>query len=103
MAVRLRLKRMGRRHRPFYRIAAVDKRRARDSRILEDLGHFDPIEKDEAKQVILNEERAKYWLSVGAQPSERVYCILRKHGIVSGNYRGTVKPKAKPVEASGSE
>ena len=98
MAVRLRLRRLGRRHLPFYRIAAVDKRRARDSRVLEDLGHFDPIQKEEDKQVVLNEDRTKYWLSVGAQPSERVHSILRAKGIVSSHYRRTIKPKPKPEE-----
>ncbi len=53
MAVKLRLMRMGRRHRPFFRINAVDARTPRDGRILEKLGHYDPIEKDPAKQVVL--------------------------------------------------
>lgn len=96
--VRLRLKRMGRRHRPFYRFVAVDKRRARDSRVIEELGHFDPISKDEDKQIVLNEDRAKYWLSMGAQPSERVHSILRQRGIVSTQFRSTSKKKAESAE-----
>ncbi len=85
MAVRIRLKRIGRRHRPSYRVAAVDSRRARDSRVLEELGSYDPIEPNKDRQVVLKRERIEYWLSVGAKPSETVQRILLKHGIgVSG-------------------
>lgn len=59
----------------------MDKRSARDSRAIEELGHFDPMEKDADKQFVINEERVKYWLSVGAQPSETVAALLRKAGI----------------------
>jgi small subunit ribosomal protein S16 len=79
--VRLRLKRMGRRHRPFYRLNAIDSRSPRDGRVIEPLGWYDPIEKDEAKVMSLNEDRIRYWLSVGAQPSETVRTLLRKSGI----------------------
>ena len=79
--VKLRMQRMGRRHRPFYRINAMDRRAARDSRAIEHLGHYDPLEKDESKQVHINAERVKYWLSVGAQPSQTVAALLKKNGI----------------------
>ena len=69
MAVKLRMTRMGRRHRPFFRINAVEARTPRDGRILEKLGHYDPIEKDPAKQVVLNRERTEYWLDKAAIPS----------------------------------
>ena len=62
MAVKIRMMRLGRRHRPFFRINAMESRNPRNGRILEKLGHYDPIEKDEAKQLVLNEERVKYWL-----------------------------------------
>ena len=81
MSVKLRLTRMGRRHRPFFRINATDSRMARDGRVLEKLGHFDPLEKDVTKQVVLNKERAEFWLSKGAIPSDTVAQILQKHGI----------------------
>lgn len=84
MAVRIRLKRVGRRHRPVYRVAAVDSRRARDSRVLEELGSYDPINAEEDRQVVLKRERIEYWLSVGAQPSETVRRLLEKRGIVGG-------------------
>ncbi len=79
--VRIRLKRVGRRHRPAYRLAAFDRRCARDSRVLEELGSFDPLNKAEDKQVVLKRERIEYWLSVGAQPSDTVRRLLDKHGV----------------------
>lgn len=82
MAVRLRLSRFGRRHRPFYRLAAMDQRRARDSQVIEHLGHYDPLVRDESKKFSLNRERITYWLSVGAQPSDTVRDILKKQGIL---------------------
>jgi len=81
--VKIRLKRMGRRHRPYYRINAMESRNPRDGRVLEELGKYDPLQKDEAKQVILNEDRIRYWWSVGAQPSDTVGNILKKRGITA--------------------
>ncbi len=95
MSVKLRLTRMGRRHRPFYRINATDSREARDGRVLEKLGHFDPLEKDAAKQVVLNKERAEYWLSHGAIPSDTVAQILQKHGIHSKHAAKAAERRAK--------
>ncbi len=86
MAVRLRLKRMGRRHRPFYRIVAVDRQKQRDSRVIEELGHYDPVNHAPEQQVTLNRERIEYWLGVGAQPTQTVHGLLRKDGIVSQSY-----------------
>lgn len=86
MSVRLRLKRMGRRHRPFFRVAAVDRRRARDGRVIEELGHYDPIHPDQERQVVLNADRIRYWLSVGAQPSRTVHSLLRRQGVVTGQF-----------------
>ena len=81
MAVKIRLSRMGRRHRPFFRINVVDSRTPRDGNVIEKLGHVDPIEKDKAKQIVLNRERAEYWLGKGAIPSDTVSEILLKSGI----------------------
>ena len=81
MAVKIRMTRMGRRHRPFFRINAVDSRTPRDGRILEKLGHYDPLEKDKDKQIVLNTERAQYWLDQGAVPSETVAEIMVKSGM----------------------
>ncbi len=81
MAVKLRMTRIGRRHRPFFRINAIESREPRDGKILEKLGHYDPIEKDQAKQIVLNRERVEYWLDKGAIPSDTVSQILLRHGI----------------------
>ena len=78
--IKLRLKRMGRRHRPYYRINAMDARSPRDGRVVEELGCNDPLV-EEAKQVSLKADRVQYWLDQGAQPSETVRDILRKNGI----------------------
>ena len=81
MSVKLRLKRFGRRHLPVYRLGAVDARRPRDGRVLETLGTYDPTNKDEQKQVVINKERVQHWLSVGATPSETVASILKRSGV----------------------
>jgi small subunit ribosomal protein S16 len=81
MAVKLRMTRMGRRHRPYFRINAIESRNPRDGRILEKLGHLDPIEKDPAKQLVIDMERVKYWLDKGAIPSETVAQIIVKQGV----------------------
>ncbi len=81
MAVRIRLKRMGRKNRPFFRICAFDAREERDGRSIEQLGTYDPMEKEESKKVVLKKERIEYWLSVGAKPTETVGSILKKNKI----------------------
>ncbi|MCA9242893.1 MAG: 30S ribosomal protein S16 [Phycisphaerales bacterium] len=83
MAVRLRLKRMGRTHQAYYRLGAMDSRSQRDGRMLEELGVYDPTHKEAAQQVRLNEERIKHWLGVGAEPTETVRNLLKKHGITA--------------------
>lgn len=75
----LRLKRMGRRHRPFYRINAMDRRSPRDGRVIEQLGWYDPIAPDD-RQLSIKVDRVDYWLSVGAQPSATVASLLRRVG-----------------------
>lgn len=102
--VRLRLKRMGRTHRPFYRLNAVDKRTQRDGKIIENLGWYDPVAKDSSKQVELKVDRIKHWLSVGAQPSETVADLLAKHNIIDAEARragrmARVKGKIAKIEA----
>lgn len=91
MGVRIRLKRIGRTHHPVYRLAAVDRRRARDSKVIEELGAYDPTNAVEDRQVDLKRERIEYWLSVGAQPSDTVRRLLEKDGII--------QPKTKAAKA----
>lgn len=81
MSVRLRMKRLGNRHRPYYRLAAIDQRRPRDGRVIEELGTYNPLAKDGEQEVRISVDRCKYWLSVGAQPSETVASLLRKVGL----------------------
>jgi small subunit ribosomal protein S16 len=80
VAVRIRLKRMGRRHRPFFRLCAMDKRTPRDGKVLEELGTYDPMIPDVDARALLNGERVNYWLSVGAQPSARAKVLIKKYG-----------------------
>lgn len=80
--VRIRLKRMGRRNRPFFRINAIDKRTQRDGKVLENLGWYDPVAKDPAKQLVLKEDRIKHWLEHGAQPSDTMNDILAKRNLI---------------------
>ena len=78
--VTMRLSRIGSKKRPYYRIVVIDKRRARNGRFLEVLGQYSPIANP--VQMEINAERAQYWLSKGAQPSETVRSILRKKELV---------------------
>ena len=79
MAVKLRLKRMGSKQRPFYRIIAADSRSPRDGRFIESVGTYDPIKKDE--NVTVDEEKVLKWLNNGAQPTDTVKCILTQTGV----------------------
>ncbi|MBS0195335.1 MAG: 30S ribosomal protein S16 [Planctomycetes bacterium] len=80
--VRIRMQRYGRRNRPFYRIAAVEKRARRDGPVLENLGWYNPLATDASKQLELNEERVKHWIAAGAQPSDTVRDFLAKRSLV---------------------
>lgn len=80
MAVRIRLKKMGRLHRPFYRLCAMDVRRPRDGRVLEELGTYDPLVPETDARALFNAERISYWLSVGAKPSEKAEVLIKKYG-----------------------
>ncbi len=80
MSVRIRMKKLGRRHRPFYRICAMDARVPRDGRVLEELGTYDPMVPLEDARAVLDGERVKYWLGVGARPTEKVRVLIKKYG-----------------------
>ena len=101
MAVRIRLKKMGRRHRPFFRVSVMDSRAPRDGRSIEDIGHYDPMVRDKSARITLKLDRIDYWLSVGAQPSDKVATLIKK---VKANKFGTgseppplTPPKAPPA------
>lgn len=78
MAVKLRLKRMGAKARPFYRIVAADSRSPRDGRFIETVGTYNPIVKE--NNVSVNEEKALKWLNNGAEPTDTVKNLLQKSG-----------------------
>ena len=80
MAVRIRLKKMGRKARPFFRLCAVDSRAPRDGKVIEELGTYDPMIGDTDARVTLKRERIDYWLGVGAQPSHKAGVLIRKYG-----------------------
>ncbi|KAI4344530.1 hypothetical protein L6164_011745 [Bauhinia variegata] len=83
MVVRLRLSRFGCRNKPFYRVMAADSRSPRDGKHLEVLGYYNPLPgQDGEKRMGINFERVKYWLSVGAQPSEPVQRLLFRSGLL---------------------
>jgi ribosomal protein S16 len=83
VSVKLRLKRFGRRHQPFFRLNAMDCRSPRDGRVIEELGWYDPKAKEPDKQLSLKRERIAYWLGIGAQPSDTVRQLLKRQGIAA--------------------
>lgn len=101
MSVKLRLKRMGRSHGAFFRLNAIESRAPRDGRVIEELGYYDPRNKDQGKQFVANIDRCKYWLDTGAIPSETVSSLLKRNGLEHKQLRlpKPGKPKAAPVVA----
>jgi small subunit ribosomal protein S16 len=107
MAVKLRLKRMGRTNHPFFRLNAIDSRSPRDGRVIEELGHYDPRNKDKTKQFVANVDRCRYWLDTGAVPSETVSSLLKKSGLEHKQLKlpkpGKPKAAIQPPPAQGAE
>lgn len=85
MAVAIRLRRMGAKKRPFYRVVVADTRSPRDGRFVEEIGYYDPLKKP--SQVKIDRERALYWLKAGAQPTETVSTLLKRAGIAPGRQK----------------
>ena len=81
MAVRIRLRRMGSKKKPFYRLVVADSRYPRDGRFIEEVGYYDPL-KSPSAEVRLNIEKVKYWLGVGAKPTQTVCSILKKEAVL---------------------
>ena len=102
MSVKLRLKRLGRTNHPFYRLNAINSQTPRDGRVIEELGFYDPTNKDKAKQFVAKIDRCKHWLDVGAIPSETVSSLLKRSGLEHKALRlpKPGKPKPAPVEAA---
>ena len=102
MAISLRLSRGGSKKRPYYRIVVADARSPRDGKFIEKIGTYNPLlAKDDAKRVVLDNERATYWLGVGAQPTDRVARFLDAAGLkerTAKNNPNKGKPGEKAVE-----
>lgn len=103
MAVKIRLKRLGKVHAPYYRVVVADSRKKRDGRVIEEIGKYHPT--DQPSLIDINGERARYWLGVGAQPSEQVLALLK----VTGDWQtfkglpgaeGTLQTKGVTAEAA---
>ncbi len=102
MALKIRLTRRGTKKRPYYRIVVADSRAPRDGRFIENVGFFNPlVPKDSEKRVGFDEERVKYWLGVGARPTDRVARFLSQIGLFEwqhGNNPNKGKPGKKALE-----
>ena len=104
MSVKIRLARFGKHKVPFYHIVATDSRNRRDSKFLEKLGTYNPLLKDDDKnKIIIKQDRAEYWLSVGAIPTERTAILMIKMGIKGAEKYKPVFTPAKKGEKSKSK
>ncbi|MEI7926458.1 MAG: 30S ribosomal protein S16, partial [Chloroflexota bacterium] len=90
--LRIRLRRTGQKHQPSYRLVVADQNARRDGDFVEIVGHYNP--RSEPTEIVVNEERIKYWLGVGAQPSDTVHRILHKEGLIA------VAPRQQPTKPS---
>ena len=98
MALSIRLSRGGSKKRPYYRIVVADARSPRDGKFIEKIGNYNPLlGKDDEKRVVLDAERAKHWIGVGAQPTDRVARFLDKAGVKERAARNN-PTKGKPGE-----
>ncbi len=97
MSVKIRLSRYGAKKQPSYRVVVADERRKRDGRIVERVGHYDP--RTEPPTIVLNEERIKYWLGVGARPTDALGPILKRAGISDKYVRERAARKSKAAKA----
>jgi small subunit ribosomal protein S16 len=98
MAVKLRLKRMGAKQKPFYRIIVADSRSPRDGRFIETVGTYDPVKAD--NNITVKEDRVAYWLDNGAQPTDTVKSILSKSGVWATYKNSKVKKAEKTTKKS---
>ncbi|WIV10837.1 30S ribosomal protein S16 [Proteiniborus sp. MB09-C3] len=88
MAVKIRLTRMGSKKKPFYRIVVADSRSPRDGRIIEEIGHYNPV--SEPKEVVIDDEKAIKWLNNGAKPTDTVSYLFKNNGVLE-KYEATKK------------
>ena len=100
MSVKIRLSRIGAKKQPSYRVVVAEERSKRDGRIVEKIGHYDP--RTDPPTVVLNEERTKYWLSVGARPTDALGPILKRAGITDKYVKMHTARKSKAAQAEAS-
>jgi small subunit ribosomal protein S16 len=94
--VKIRLRRMGAKRRPFYRLVVADSRSPRDGRFIEQLGYYDPL--TEPATVKIDEEKVVRWLTQGAQPSDAARTLLKREGVLE-RYAASRKSGSTPVQA----
>ncbi len=99
--VRLRLRRMGAKKAPFYRVVAADSSSPRDGRFIEILGHYNPTK--DPQIIELKEDRIRYWLGVGAQPSDTVRSLFRQKGLLKQNRDEDAQPEDAEPDAPSEE
>lgn len=93
--VKIRMQKLGRRHRSFFRIVVTDARVKRQGTYLEKLGQYDPRETDAAKRFVVNADRVKHWIGLGAQPTEGMVTLLKEAGVP---FAPPPKPKVKKAK-----
>lgn len=95
--VTIRLRRQGKTKQPTYRIVIADKRSPRDGKFIEIIGHYNPVR--QPKELVVKQERARYWIGVGAQPSDTVVRLLKQVGVLdaAGKLTAAEAPAAEPV------
>jgi small subunit ribosomal protein S16 len=98
VSVKIRLTRLGARHRPFYRLVVMDSRSARDSKAIDTLGHYDPM--SDPPKVEIDEQKVLDWLSRGAEPSVNARALLRRHGLMQKHNLGAEASPPKESTAS---
>ncbi|CAA9567980.1 MAG: SSU ribosomal protein S16p [uncultured Thermomicrobiales bacterium] len=97
--IKLRLRRMGAKRRPSYRIVAAESSSPRDGRFIESVGHYDPL--TDPATIKIDEERVRHWLSNGAQPTETVASIFKRHGITRGKWPNTSQTERASTAVEG--
>ncbi len=96
--VKIRLRRMGAKKRPFYRLVVADSRAARDGRFIEVVGYYDPTV--DPPTIKVDRERIEYWLGTGAQPSDTARALLKSQGFLGGPTEKKAKSESKPAEVA---
>ena len=101
MAVKIRLRRIGRKKAPVYRIVVADSKSPRDGRFIEIIGQYAPRQTDKALALVVKQDRANHWLDVGAQPTDTVRSLLRRAGVLKARHEArvgaTLTSRAVPV------